>query len=193
MHKWYFSGAVCGPANIVDEMRHPHEGPLMLLGPTMNPNLAFEISGRIPHLGLRMKKHCKRAMKYATNLKELDPKLQVIYPGLKDHPQHSLLMSMANKGYGFGGIFCIDMKTEESAYRLMDKLQNCSKFGFMGVSLGYYETLMSCSGSSTNIGLDDKEKETAGISPGLVRFSVGYVGSFRQKWSQFTKAYSSEM
>jgi methionine-gamma-lyase len=38
--------------------------------------------------------------------------------------------------------------------------------------------------------MDNKEKESAGISPGLVRFSVGYVGTFEQKWSQFTKAYS---
>lgn len=184
------AGAVCGPADIVDQMRDLHGGPLMFLGPTMNPKLAFEISGRIPHLSMRMKKHCKRAMKYVTKMKELDPNLDVLYPGLKEHPQHSLLKSMSNKDYGFGGVFCIDMKTEGRAYRLMDKLQNSTKFGFMGVSLGYYETLMSCSSSSTNSMLDSKEKESAGISPGLVRFSVGYVGTFEQKWSQFTKAYS---
>nr|TKS08788.1 hypothetical protein D5086_0000100870 [Populus alba] len=183
---------ISGEADIiaVDQMRDPHEGPFMLLGPTMNPKLAFEISGRIPHLSMRMKKHCKRAMKYVTKMKELDPNLDVLYPGLKEHPQHSLLKSMSNKDYGFGGVFCIDMKTEGRAYRLMDKLQNNSKFGFMGVSLGYYETLMSCSSSSTNSMLDTKEKERAGISPGLVRFSVGYVGTFEQKWSQFTRAYS---
>ncbi|KAJ6694866.1 TRANS-SULFURATION ENZYME FAMILY MEMBER [Salix koriyanagi] len=184
------AGAICGPAEIVDQMRDPHEGPLMVLGPTMNPKLAFEISGRIPHLSMRMKKHCKRAMKFVTKIKELDPNLVVLYPGLEEHPQHSLLKSMSNKDYGFGGVFCVDMKTEERANLLMDKLQNNSKFGFMGVSLGYYETLMTCSSSSTNSMLDDKEKERAGISPGLIRFSVGYVGTFEQKWSQFTRAYS---
>jgi methionine-gamma-lyase len=97
---------------------------------------------------------------------------------------------MSNKDYGFGGVFCIDMKTEGRACRLMDTLQNSTKFGFMGVSLGYYETLMTCSSRSTNSMMDSKEKESAGISPGLVRFSVGYVGTFEQKWSQFTKAYS---
>jgi len=45
MLSWNFVGAVCGPADIVDQMRDLHGGPLMLLGPTMNPKLAFEISG----------------------------------------------------------------------------------------------------------------------------------------------------
>ncbi|KAG6783248.1 hypothetical protein POTOM_012693 [Populus tomentosa] len=58
------AGAVCWPADIVDQMRDHHQGPLMLLGPTMNPKLAFEMSGRIPPLCMRMKKHCKRVMEF---------------------------------------------------------------------------------------------------------------------------------
>jgi methionine-gamma-lyase len=163
-------------------------GALMLLGPTMNAKVAFELSERIPHLGLRMKEHCHRAMVYATKIKKLG--LNVIYPGLEDHPQHELLKSMANKEYGFGGLLCIDMETEEKANRLMNHLQNCTQFGFMAVSLGYYETLMSCSGSSTSSELNDEEQALAGISPGLVRISVGFVGTLAQKWSQFEKAFS---
>ncbi|GMN29615.1 hypothetical protein TIFTF001_046361 [Ficus carica] len=95
---------------------------------------------------------------------------------------------MANNGYGYGGLLCLDMETEERANRLMNLLQNYSQFGFMAVSLGYYETLMSCSGSSTSSELNNEEKELAGISPGLVRMSVGYVGTLEQKWNQFEKA-----
>ncbi|GMN31009.1 hypothetical protein TIFTF001_046470 [Ficus carica] len=97
---------------------------------------------------------------------------------------------MANHGYGYGGLLCLDMETEEKANRILNLLQNYSQFGFMAVSLGYYETLMSCSGSSTSSGLNNEEKELAGISPGLVRMSVGYVGTLEQKWSQFKKAVS---
>ncbi|GMI96269.1 methionine gamma-lyase [Hibiscus trionum] len=114
--------------------------------------------------------------------------ISVVYPGLADHPQHELLNSMANKGYGFGGLLCVDMESEEKANRLMDHLQNSSQFGLIAVSLGYYETLMSCSGSSTSSELDDMEKAEAGISPGLVRMSIGYTGTLEQKWSQFEKA-----
>lgn len=160
----------------------------MLLGPTMNAKVAFELSERIPHLSLRMKEHCKRALVFATRMKKMG--LKVIYPGLQDHPQHELLKSMANKDYGYGGLLCVDMETEERANRLMNFLQNHSQFGFMAVSLGYYETLMSCSGSSTSSELSNEEKALAGISPGLVRMSIGYIGTLEQKWSQLEKALS---
>ncbi|KAG8476442.1 hypothetical protein CXB51_033367 [Gossypium anomalum] len=182
------AGAVCGPASLVNSMMDLHQGALMLLGPTMNAKVAFELSERIPHLGLRMKEHCRRAMEYAVRMKKLG--LKVIYPGLEDHPQHELLKSMANKEYGYGGLLCVDMETEERANRLMHHLQNYTQFGFMAVSLGYYETLMSCSGSSTSSEMNAEEKELAGISPGLVRMSIGYIGTLEQKWSQLEKALS---
>ncbi|KAJ4835698.1 hypothetical protein Tsubulata_050633 [Turnera subulata] len=181
------AGAVCGPASLVTSMMDTQYGALLLLGPTMNAKVAHELSERIPHLGLRMKEHSRRAMAYATNIKKLG--LKVIYPGLEEHPQHELLKSMANKDYGFGGILCVDMETEEKANRFMLHLQNCSQFGLMAVSLGYYETLMSCSGSTTSGEMDPEEKAVAGISPGLVRISAGYLGTFSQKWSQFEKAF----
>ncbi|KAJ8632383.1 hypothetical protein MRB53_025719 [Persea americana] len=180
------AGVVCGPASLVNSMMDLHQGTLMLLGPTMNAKIAFEISERLPHLALRMKEHCQRALAYATRMKKLG--LKVNYPGLEDHPQHALLKSMANPGYGFGGILTVDMGTEEKANRLMHYLQNCSQFGFMAVSLGYYETLMSCSGSSTSSEMNAEEKEFAGISPGLVRMSIGYSGTLEHRWSQFEKA-----
>lgn len=180
------TGAVCGPAELVNSMMDLHQGALMLLGPTMNPKVAFELSERIPHLGLRMKEHCRRALTFATRLKKMG--LKVVYPGLEDHPDHELLKSTANKDYGYGGILCVDMETEERANRLMHHLQNVTQFGFMAVSLGYYETLMSCSGSSTSSEMSEEERALAGISPGLVRMSIGYIGTLEQRWGQLEKA-----
>ncbi|KAK3434148.1 hypothetical protein EUGRSUZ_D01681 [Eucalyptus grandis] len=180
------AGAVCGPAKLVNSMMNLHQGALMLLGPTMNAKVAFELSERIPHLALRMKEHCNRALTFATRLKKMG--LKVVYPGLEDHPDHVLLKSMANKDYGYGGLMCVDMETEERANRLMHHLQNVTQFGFMAVSLGYYETLMSCSGSSTSSEMSEEEQALAGISPGLVRMSVGYIGTLEQKWGQLEKA-----
>ncbi|KAG6596676.1 Methionine gamma-lyase, partial [Cucurbita argyrosperma subsp. sororia] len=180
------AGAVCGPTKLVNSMMDLLQGGLMLLGPTMNAKVAFELSERIPHLSLRMKEHCRRAAVFAERMKKLG--LKVIYPGLPDHPQHQLMKSIGNSEYGFGGILCLDMGTEERANKLMNVLQNTTQFGFIAVSLGYYETLMSCSGSSTSSELSGKDKELAGISPGLVRMSIGYMGTLEQKWSQFEKA-----
>uniref|UniRef100_A0A7N0UHT9 Methionine gamma-lyase n=1 Tax=Kalanchoe fedtschenkoi TaxID=63787 RepID=A0A7N0UHT9_KALFE len=182
------AGAVCGPAKLVNSMMDLQQGSLMLLGPTMNAKVAFELAERLPHLGLRMKEHCHRAMAYATRMKKLG--LKVIYPGLEAHPQHILIKSLGNKEYGYGGLLCLDMETEEKANKLMNLLQNVTQFGLMAVSLGYYETLMSCSGSSTSSEMNLEERALAGISPGLVRMSIGYNGTLEQRWSQFEKALS---
>lgn len=172
----------------MNSMMDLHQGAIMLLGPTMNAKVAFELSERIPHLGLRMKEHSHRALVFATRLKKLG--LKVIYPGLEDHPQHELFKSVANKEYGYGGLLCVDMGTVERANRFMYHLQNYAQFGFMAVSLGYYETLMSCSGSSTSSEMNEEEQKRAEISPGLIRMSIGYIGTLEQKWSQLEKAFA---
>jgi methionine-gamma-lyase len=98
------------------------------------------------------------------------------------------LKSIGNKSYGYGGVISIDMGTVKKANKFMSYLQNYSQFGFMAVSLGYYETLMSCTGSSTSSEMNEEEQKLAGITPGLVRMSIGYIGTLEQKWSQLEKA-----
>jgi methionine-gamma-lyase len=174
------AGAVCGPADLVSSMMGLHQGALMLLGPTMNPQVAFHLSMRLPHLELRMKEHCDRALG-----------MRVIYPGLEEHPQHKLMKELLNEGYGFGGMLCLDLGTTERANDLMRHLQNVSSFGLMAVSLGYHDTLMSCSGSSTSSELSKEEQDSAGISEGLVRMSIGFTGSVEKRWSQLLDALTS--
>ena len=70
----------------------------------------------------------------------------------------------------------------------MDVLQNQYGFGFMAVSLGYFDTLMSCPGSSTSSELTDEDKSSAGIGAGLVRMSVGFTGTVEQRWQQLESA-----
>nr|GEV08334.1 methionine gamma-lyase-like [Tanacetum cinerariifolium] len=71
---------------------------------------------------------------------------------------------------------------ESSGGTSRKKLQNYAQFGLMAVTLGYYETLMACSGSSTSSELNEEDQALAGISPGLVRMSVGYSGTIEQRW-----------
>ncbi|MGB5630519.1 MAG: PLP-dependent transferase, partial [Woeseiaceae bacterium] len=86
------------------------------------------------------------------------------------------------------GIFTLDLGDIETANALMSCLQNEQRFGYLAVSLGYFDTLMSCSGSSTSSELSDEEKDAAGISPGLVRVSIGYTGTLEQRWTQLETA-----
>ena len=179
-------GVVVGSTEFVQGLMDLHKGSLMLLGPTLDPRLAYEVSMRLPHLGLRMTEHSLRALVFAERLAALD--MPVSYPGLENHPDHELLRKLGHHEYGYGGIFTLDLGTREAANRLMDILQNRDRFGFLAVSLGYFETLMSASASSTSSEMGEEALRTAGIHPGLVRFSIGYTGSVEQRWTQMEAA-----
>jgi len=56
------------------------------------------------------------------------------------------------------------------------------------VSLGYHDTLMSCSGASTSSEMGSEELAAVGISPGLVRISVGFTGALPQRQRQLRVA-----
>ena len=180
------AGAVCGSHDFIEQLMDLHSGSLMLLGPTMDPKVASEISLRIPHLPLRMAAHGERALALAERLESTG--VDVCYPGLSHHPDHALFDDLRCPEYGYGGVLTIDLGDEETANQLMSSLQNKYRFGFMAVSLGYFDTLMSCSGSSTSSEMTDEDQLTAGISPGLVRMSIGYTGTLEQRWGQLLGA-----
>jgi len=183
------AGAVCGTEAFIGELMDLHTGPLMLLGPTMDAHIASSVSLRIPHLPIRMAAHGERALELSRRLEELG--LEVRYPGLVGHPDHALFNELRATGYGYGGVFTLDLGDEHTANELMSHLQNEQRFGYLAVSLGYFDTLMSCSGSSTSSEMSEDDQDTAGISPGLVRISVGYTGSLEQRWRQLRAALAA--
>ncbi len=183
------AGAICGDEEFINQLMDLHTGRVMLLGPTIDPRTAFDLIQRIPHLALRMREHSKRALAIAKKLEELG--VAISYPGLQSHPQHELMTSMINDSYGYSGLITIDCKTKEKANRLMEILQNKEKFGLIAVSLGYFDTLMSCSGSSTSSEISDKEQNEMGLSPGLLRISIGITGSLEKRIEQIVRAVKS--
>ena len=70
----------------------------------------------------------------------------------------------------------------------MSILQNKEKFGLIAVSLGYFDTLMSCSGSSTSSEIPPEDQSSMGLSPGLLRLSIGYTGSLEHRVEQIERA-----
>ncbi|MFC1701833.1 aminotransferase class I/II-fold pyridoxal phosphate-dependent enzyme [Pseudomonadota bacterium] len=182
----YIAGAICADADFIQQLMDLHTGMLMILGPTMDPQVAFNISLRIPHLPLRMTEHARRTQVFAERLHAMG--IDVSYPGLPHHPDHALMRDLYCPDYGYGGVLTMDMGNIENANELLDLLQNEYHFGYMAVSLGYFDTLMSCSGSSTSSELTDEDKSAAHISPGLVRLSIGYTGTIEQRWKQLSEA-----
>lgn len=182
----FIAGAICADAEFINQLMDLHTGALMILGPTMDPQVAFNLSLRLPHLPIRMKEHSHRTQVFAERLQQMG--MTVSYPGLDDHQDHKLLRKLYCEDYGFGGVLTLDLGTVDHANELLDLLQNDYHFGYVAVSLGYFDTLMSCSGSSTSSEMTDEDKAAAHISPGLVRMSIGITGTIEQRWTQLAEA-----
>ncbi len=180
------AGVVCCSKDFVYQLMDLHRGRVMLLGPTMDARTAFDIQQRLPHLAVRMKEHSHRAMAMSKHLQDLG--VEINYPGLPSHPQHDLITSMLNEGYGYGGIFTIECETTEKADQLMNILQNKERFGLIAVSLGYFDTLMSCSASSTSSEIAQEKQKRMGLSPGLIRLSLGITGTLPDRIEQIERA-----
>lgn len=185
------AGCICASGEFIDSMYDLHLGSLMLLGPAMDPRAAYEVATRLPNLGLRIREHSRRALACAEKLESLGA--QVIYPGLRSHPDHALYVGLANTGYGAGGLLSVDLGTPARAFAFMEHLQNVEDFGYMAVSLGFSDTLMSASAASTSSELDEESLRKAGISPGLVRLSIGYTGALEERLEQLERGYRHAM
>lgn len=180
------AGTICASRDFIYQLMDLHTGRVMLLGPTMDPRVAFDVIQRLPHLGLRMKEHSRRGLAVAELLHSLG--LKTTYPGLPEHPQHWYFQKIMNPGYGFGGMVNLDCQTADRAEKLLDVLQNTFRFGLIAVSLGYYDTLISCSGSSTSSEIPPEDQENMGLSPGLVRLSLGLTGNLDDHLEKLEKA-----
>ncbi|HSO19993.1 MAG TPA: aminotransferase class I/II-fold pyridoxal phosphate-dependent enzyme [Desulfosarcina sp.] len=180
------AGAICADKALIHQLMDLHTGRVMLLGPTMDPRMAYDIIQRLPHLAIRMREHSRRALAVSRRLAELG--VPVVYPGLESFAQYDLATELINEGYGYGGMLAIDCGTRDLADDLMDELQNKEDFGYIAVSLGYFDTLMSCSGSSTSSEICEEDQRKMGLSPGLIRFSIGYTGSLENRIRQMERA-----
>jgi len=180
------AGAICASRDFVLQLMDLHTGRVLLLGPTMDPRVAFDIIQRLPHLPIRMREHGRRAMALSEHLEKMGAK--VTYPGLPSFAQHALAQQLINTGYGFGGMLTLDCGDGEKANKLMGILQNDENFGYIAVSLGYFDTLMSCSSASTSSEIPEAEQIRMGLSPGLLRISMGLTGSMDDRLGQMRRA-----
>lgn len=163
-------GVVCASLEFVNALKDVNSGACMLLGPTMDSFRAASILKNLRTLHIRIKKHSENAQYLAEKFE--NDGLTVKYPGLKSHKQHDLYKTMINEDYGFGGLMTLDVKTVEKANELMELMQK-ENLGYLAVSLGFYKTLFSASGSSTSSEISAEEQKEMGLSPGLIRMSIG--------------------
>jgi methionine-gamma-lyase len=164
------AGVICASTQFINDLKDVNSGACMLLGTTLDSFRAANILKNLRTLHLRMRKHSENAQ-YLAEQFERDG-LDVKYPGLQNHKQHELFKKMMNEEYGFGGLLTIDVGTVEKANELMELMQT-ENLGYLAVSLGFYKTLFSASGTSTSSEIPEMEQKEMGLSAGLIRMSVG--------------------
>ncbi len=164
------AGAICASQEFINDISDVNTGTAMLLGPVLDPLRSSSILKNLGTLHIRMQKHSENAMYLAERFKEID--LKFIYPGMPEHPEYELMRELMNEDYGYGGMIAIDVETAEKAAPFMEVMQE-KGVGYHAVSLGYFKTLFSNSGKSTSSEVPVDIQKEMGLSPGLVRFSVG--------------------
>jgi len=173
-------GVVCGSADFVNSLKSVIDGASMLLGASMDSLRAAAILKNMRTLHLRMKQHSKNASYLAEKFENLG--IKTVYPGLASHPSHEVFKSMMNQEFGFGGMLTIDAGSLEKANALMELMQ-AKNVGYLAVSLGFYKTLFSASGTSTSSEIPEEEQKEMGLSEGLIRFSIGLDNDIERTYS----------
>jgi len=176
------AGAICADESFVASLGDVADGPAMLLGPVLDSLRAQSIYKNMGTLDVRMARHSRNALFLAERLAEEG--LKVIYPGLDAHPDHERYARLSNPGYGHGGMLALDAGSAETADHLARRLQ-AAGVGMLAVSLGFYRTLFSPSGSSTSSEIPPEMQNQMGLSPGLLRFSIGLDHDIEATWERF--------
>jgi cystathionine beta-lyase/cystathionine gamma-synthase len=135
-------------------------------GGILSPFDSFLVSRGIKTLPVRMKAHDTNGRAVAAWLARHPKVLKVFYPGLPAHPGHAVASRQMT---GFGGMISFDLGSEAAARRLLDRVVVCS----LGESLGGVESLISHPATMTHASVEPDERIRRGITPGLVRVSVG--------------------
>lgn len=137
------------------------------IGLNPSPFDCWLISRGLKTLGVRMEKHAENALRIAEFLEGLDGTTTVRYPFLPSHPQHALAKQQMRGGSGI--VTALFNLPFEQVVKLVSNLKLFS----LAESLGGIESLICHPASMTHASIPKDERETVGITDGLVRFSVG--------------------
>lgn len=146
-----------------------HELYLMVrnTGPSLSPFNAWVLSKSLETLYLRMDKHADNALQLARTLEQNPHVSMVKYPFLPSHAQHEIARRQMKNG---GGIVAFELKGGiDAGRRFLNALQMIS----LTNNLGDSRSIASHPSSTTHSKLSEAERLAVGITPGLVRVSVG--------------------
>jgi methionine-gamma-lyase len=165
-HTDLMGGLLSGPAGLIKKARDRAKH----FGGCADPFASFLLERSLKTFELRVGRQTGNAMKLAKAL-EKHPKIsRVLYPGLPSHPQHALAKKQMT---GFGAMVTAEVRGGvKGAVKVCDNL----RVAVNAMSLGGVETLVSIPVYSSHINMSGEELSRHGVTPGMIRISVGVEG-----------------
>lgn len=161
-------GVICGSRTFIRKTVEPY---MKHTGGSMSPFTAWIMLGGMATLDLRCRAMAASALEVATALEGHAGLSRVIYPGLPSHPQHGLAMAQMGSG---GTMVAFDIAGgKEAAFRFMNALEIIK----ISNNLGDAKSIVTHPTTTTHQRLSEEQKAALGITPGLIRLSVGLEDS----------------
>ena len=157
-------GVICGTRAFIRGTVEPY---MKHTGGALSPFNAWIMLNGLTTIDLRVRAQAATAQAIAVAL-EGDPRLaRVIYPGLESHPQHRVARAQMD---GFGTMLALDVAAgKDAAFRVLNALQ----VAVISNNLGDARSIVTHPATTTHQRLPEDQKTALGITPGLIRLSVG--------------------
>jgi len=165
---WETFGSGSPFGNIAFIIRARVEG-LRDFGPALSPFNAFLLLQGLETLSLRVERHCQNGYTLADWLNRHPKVAWVMYPGLKSHPTHTNAKKYLRPGL-FGSMLTFGIKGGLAAGK---KFINSVHLASLLANVGDAKTLVIHPASTTHQQLSEKEQQDSGVSPDMIRVSVG--------------------
>ena len=159
--------------------------PLRNLGACISPDNAWMFLQGLETLPLRIQRHCENTLKVAQFLKNHAKVTWVRYPGLEDDPAYPAASKYLSNGYGAMVVFGIEGGLE-AGKQFVDSLQLFSHLA----NVGDAKSLVIHPASTTHSQLNEEQQREGGLTPDLVRLSIGLehvddiIGDLEQAFSK---------
>jgi O-succinylhomoserine sulfhydrylase len=156
-------GVVLGRRDFIRKVLEPY---MKHTGGALSPFNAWVMLKGLETIDLRVRAQAAGAQAIAEALQG-DARLRVIYPGLPDHPQHALALRQMEQG---GTLLALDIAGgQEAAFRFLNALE----IVLISNNLGDAKSIATHPATTTHQRLSEEVRAALGITPGLVRLSVG--------------------
>ena len=162
------AGVICGTRQFVREVAEPY---LKHTGGAISPFHSWIMLNGLTTMDLRVRAQADSAAAIAAALHGHPALARVIYPGLADHAQHDLAMRQMGSG---GTMIAMEVAGgKEAAFAVLDRLRIIA----ISNNLGDAKSIVTHPATTTHSRLSDEDKARLGITPGLLRLSVGLEDS----------------